>query len=116
MDRKNLSPSATGTLYVLAGAIVISFSPMFVRLDDVGPTAVAFYRLLWGAVALFGVAIMRRDRLVPSKSLFLLLTASALFLLSIWPAGISPSSTSVPAWRLSLLEHFTFYFMYSHMI
>ncbi len=79
MDFKNISPSAAGTLYVLTGAVCISFSPMFVRLEDVGPTAVAFYRLLWGGVALIAVAVLRRDRLVPSKSLFALLAMAAFF-------------------------------------
>ena len=79
MNRKTLSPSAAGTLYVLAGAVCISFSPLFVRLDDVGPTAVAFYRLLWGGVTLLIVALVRRDRLLPSKSLFLLMTLAGFF-------------------------------------
>lgn len=79
MTFKTLSPSAAGTLYVLAGAVCISFSPLFVRLDDVGPTAVAFYRLLWGGVALMAVALMRRDRLLPSRSLFALMVMAALF-------------------------------------
>lgn len=76
---ERLSPSAKGAAYVLAGAICISFSPLFVRLDDAGPTAVAFYRLLWGGIALLLVAISRRERLVPSKSLLLLMASAALF-------------------------------------
>ena len=79
MNFATLSPSAKGTLYVLAGAICISFSPLFVRLDDVGPTAVAFYRLLWGGVALLAAALVRRDRLMPSKSLFVVMAMAAFF-------------------------------------
>ena len=79
MNFATLSPSAKGTLYVLAGAVCISFSPLFVRLDDVGPTAVAFYRLLWGGVALLAAALIRRDRLLPSKSLFAVMAMAALF-------------------------------------
>ncbi len=79
MNFATLSPSAKGTLYVLAGAICISFSPLFVRLDDVGPTAVAFYRLLWGGVALLAAALARRDRLMPSKSLFAVMAMAAFF-------------------------------------
>ena len=79
MNIRTLSPSAIGALYVLAGAVCISFSPLFVRLDDVGPTAVAFYRLLWGGTALLAVALFRGERLLPSRSLFLLMLASAAF-------------------------------------
>lgn len=79
MNLKTFSPSVAGTLYVLAGAVCISFSPLFVRLDDVGPTAVAFYRLLWGGVALLAVALVRRDRLLPSKSMFSLMTLAGFF-------------------------------------
>lgn len=79
MNLNALSKSAKGTLFVLTGAVCISFSPLFVRLDDVGPTAVAFYRLLWGAVALLAVALLRHDRIVPSRSLFILMTVAAAF-------------------------------------
>jgi drug/metabolite transporter (DMT)-like permease len=79
MKLKSLSPSAGGSLYVLAGAFCISFSPLFVRLDDAGPTTVAFYRLLWGSAALMIAAVLRKDRLLPSKSLFLLMALAAFF-------------------------------------
>jgi drug/metabolite transporter (DMT)-like permease len=74
-----LSPTAAGAAFVLAGAVCISFSPLFVRLDDVGPTTVAFYRLLWGGASLALAAALRKDRLLPSKSLFPLMAAAALF-------------------------------------
>ncbi|MDR2488240.1 MAG: DMT family transporter [Desulfovibrio sp.] len=79
MKRAAISPARAGAVYVLAGATCISFAPLFVRLDDVGPTAVAFYRLLWGGVALAAAAVLRRDRLLPSKPLFLLMVAAAFF-------------------------------------
>ena len=79
MNLKTLSPAARGTLYVLAGAVCISFAPLFVRLDDVGPTAVAFYRLLWGGAALTAVAVLRRDRLLPSKFLFAIMALAGFF-------------------------------------
>ncbi|QKK03451.1 MAG: DMT family transporter [Pseudomonadota bacterium] len=39
-------------LYVTAGAVLISFSAVFVRLADVAPTTSGFYRMFFGAVAL----------------------------------------------------------------
>lgn len=82
MNASALSPSAKGALYVLGGAICISFSPLFVRLDDVGPTAVAFYRLFWGCIALFLVAFVRRERLMPSRPLLGLMVLAAAFFTS----------------------------------
>ncbi len=39
-------------LRVAAGAMLISFSPVFVRVAHVGPTTAAFYRMLFGGVGL----------------------------------------------------------------
>ncbi|MDL2316644.1 DMT family transporter [Desulfovibrio sp. OttesenSCG-928-A18] len=86
-----LPQSAKGTLYVLVGAVCISFSPLFVRLPDVGPTAAAFYRLLWGSVALFAVSFARKDRILPSgRVLVPMLLAAAFFTgdLSCWHRSI----------------------------
>lgn len=79
MIASRLSPSARGSLYVIGGAVCISFAPLFVRLDDVGPTAVAFYRLLWGSIALFAVALYRGERLLPDRSLLTLMALAAFF-------------------------------------
>lgn len=80
INLRSLAPATRGALYVLAGAVCISFAPLYVRLDDVGPTTVAVYRLLWGALALFPVAVMRRERIVPDKSACkIILLASLLF-------------------------------------
>lgn len=48
---------------LLAGATLISFSPVFVRLADVGPTASGFYRMSFGGTFLVAVAILRGDPL-----------------------------------------------------
>lgn len=80
MKPRSLPPSLVGAGYVVAGAFCISFAPLFVRMDDVGPTAVAFYRLLWGALALFVVALLRGDRILPGRStLGIMLLAALLF-------------------------------------
>ncbi len=47
------------TVRVAVGAFLISFSPVFVKLADVGPAAVAFYRLLIGGVVLLVLAMGR---------------------------------------------------------
>lgn len=85
------SPTAKGALFVISGAICISFAPLFVRLVDVGPTPVAFYRLLFGGLALLLIALARKERLVPDKAvLFMMLLAAAFFAgdLSCWHQSI----------------------------
>ncbi len=50
-------------IQVLAGAFLISFSSVFVKLVHVGPTAAMFYRFLFGALALFGAVIVKKESL-----------------------------------------------------
>lgn len=91
MNTASLSAAAKGSLYVVGGAICISFAPLFVHVVDVPPTSVAFYRLLFGAIALFAVALARRDRIVPDKSVFALMALAAAFFtadLSCWHQSI----------------------------
>lgn len=45
---------------MLAGTVFISFSAVFVRLADVGPTTAGFYRMLFGAVLLVAVVAVKR--------------------------------------------------------
>lgn len=55
--------AGSGALLVLVGAIVISFSPVFVKLADVGPTVAGVYRSLFGGVALLVFVAARRETL-----------------------------------------------------
>ncbi|MGH8400741.1 MAG: EamA family transporter, partial [Gammaproteobacteria bacterium] len=48
---------------LVLGAIMISFSAVFVKLVTIPPTASAFYRMLFGGVILLGVLLWRRERL-----------------------------------------------------
>ena len=45
---------------IFLGATIISFSSVFVKLVHVGPTAALFYRFLFGAIALFIAAPIRK--------------------------------------------------------
>jgi drug/metabolite transporter (DMT)-like permease len=64
--------------FVLAGAFLISFSAVFVKLAHVGPGAAAFYRLLFGGAALLGLALVRRENLRPSRGVLVWSAAAAL--------------------------------------
>lgn len=82
-------------LRLIAGAITISFSAVFVRLVEVPPTTSAFYRMLIGGVVILGWVIARRVplRLGRTASLALLAAGCAfaadlgLWHRSIWYVG-----------------------------
>ncbi len=63
---------------VLAGAFLISFSSVFVKIADVGPTAAAFYRFLFGFVALAAAAGIARERFWKGQTCFLWAAACGL--------------------------------------
>jgi drug/metabolite transporter (DMT)-like permease len=54
-----LQSRSVGALEVAAGAALISFSPVFVKLAHVGPVAAGVYRVLFGGLALVAVAAAR---------------------------------------------------------
>lgn len=69
-----------GYLLVFAGAVCISFAAFFVKDASVNPSAVAFYRLLFGAAALFVVALFQRVRIRPHReTLWIMVLAGAFF-------------------------------------
>lgn len=59
----NAAPHSRATLLVVIGAIIISFSPVFVRAADVGASAAGVYRTFFGGVALLVYVLLRRERL-----------------------------------------------------
>lgn len=70
---------------LFAGAFLISFSPVFVRLVSVPPTSSAFYRTLFGGVALAVYLVIDRRRPLPRRAIWLALgTAAVFFALDLW--------------------------------
>jgi len=70
---------------LFAGACLISFSPVFVRLVTVSPTAAGFYRALFGGMALSAWLLWRRERLLPAAAARAALVAAAVFFaLDLW--------------------------------
>ena len=51
-----------GTLFLMAGAFMISFSAVFVKLVQVGPTTAGVYRTLFGGIILAGMALARGEK------------------------------------------------------
>ncbi len=60
--RGKLTPATAALLQLVAGAALISFSPVLVNVAHVGPTVSGFYRLLFGGLALALIVLVRRDR------------------------------------------------------
>jgi drug/metabolite transporter (DMT)-like permease len=76
---------------LLVGATMISFSPVFVKLANVGPTAAGFYRTLFGGLFLLIVVAIRGDMVWRGiRPLGLALACGALFAadLSFWHRSI----------------------------
>src|SRR5690606_32518262 len=65
---------------LLLGATLISFAGVFVKLVDAGPTAAAFYRMLFGGLVLAAYVLARGERVRPrGKPLAFMALAAALF-------------------------------------
>lgn len=81
-----LSESAIAPLFlVLTGAVILSFSSVFVNLANVGPTVSGFYRLLLGGCILVAISVMRRDRFrVGGKVLWVMVAAGAFFAVDLY--------------------------------
>jgi drug/metabolite transporter (DMT)-like permease len=62
---------------LIAGAVMISFSAVFVKLVHVPPATSAFYRMLFGGLILLGIVCWRRERIrmTPAAAAMLMLVA-----------------------------------------
>ena len=80
--------SANPLLLLIFGAVCISFAPVFVKLvgaDRLGPTAMGFWRTLFGGLFLFSVATGQGRRLILSQRLFMFsLLAGFIFFLDLF--------------------------------
>ncbi len=64
---------------LLAGALMISFSAVFVRLTSVAPDVSGFYRVMIGGAVLLGIVLWRRERLLPSRAAIGAIGAASVF-------------------------------------
>lgn len=98
------------SLELLSGVVLISFSAVFVKLADVGPSAAAFYRMLFGGVLLFCIALVTRTKLWYGwKSFLLAAFCGALFAgdLAFWHRSIN----SVGPGLATILASFQVFFV-----
>jgi drug/metabolite transporter (DMT)-like permease len=85
----NDRPTEFNPLIVLVfGAFCIGFAPVFVKLvgeDRLGPTAIGFWRTLFGAVALFLLAVFRGSRpVLPTRLLKFSVLAGFIFFVDLF--------------------------------
>ncbi len=74
----------TNTLGVRMSNSLISFSPVFVKFVQVGPTTAAFYRMLFGGIILLAILLVRRERVWAGwRALGLAVVAGILFALDL---------------------------------
>ena len=77
---------------LLLGNVSLAFGPWFVRMADVGPVAVGFWRLMIALPFIWLIARVARQPIhVPKRSLTIVVAAAAIFYaldLAAWNAGI----------------------------
>jgi drug/metabolite transporter (DMT)-like permease len=107
---------------LVAGAIMISFSAVFVRLVTVPPTVSAFYRMAFGGAILVLVLLWRRERPRLSRRAFLVLGLAAFFFaldLFLWHRSIlylGPGvSTLLPNFQVFILAAVGVAFFKEHL-
>ncbi|NNC55954.1 MAG: DMT family transporter [Woeseiaceae bacterium] len=76
---------ANPTVRLFAGAAMISFSPVWVKLVSVSPTTSGFYRVLFGSIALAAYLLFKKQRLnLSTRAWTILIGASIFFALDLW--------------------------------
>ena len=69
-----------GLLQLTTGAVMISFSPVYVKLAHVGPITAGFYRMLFGGILLSAIVWIRGERLSHGPRSVLVALAGSIFL------------------------------------
>jgi drug/metabolite transporter (DMT)-like permease len=90
-DHLQNNPSSLGTIQVLAGAFMISFSAVFVKLAHVSPTSSAFYRVFFGGIFLILFVLISRHKLRVGWKPFGLIGLCGLFFavdLALWHRSV----------------------------
>ena len=103
IPRESPAPPSSGTAQLLAGAVMISFSAVFVKLASVGPTMSGFYRTLWGGLILAAWVLAKGGSLRPPAGAAKWIGLSGLFFaldLSFWHRsvfGVGPGLSTILA-------------------
>ena len=80
-----MNHSIKGSLSILSGAFLISFSPVFVNLVNIEPTVSGFYRMLFGSIALFIIYLIKNNENPLRKNISKFIVLGAIFFsLDLW--------------------------------
>ena len=80
-----MNNSIKGSLSILSGAFLISFSPVFVNLVSIEPTVSGFYRMLFGSIALFIIYLVKNNENPLRKNISKFIVLGAIFFsLDLW--------------------------------
>ncbi len=107
---RKISDRFVGVTLLVVGAILISFSAVFVKLTEVGPTMAGFYRFLFGGFILVAIVLLRGDELWKGFRLFLTAAVCGLFLAldtTLWHRSIH----SVGPGLATILANFQVFFL-----
>ncbi len=102
--------SFSSTFLVTIGAILISFSPVFVKISTVGPTLAGFYRTLIGGLVLLIIALIKQEKLWRGQRQLLLSSVAALLFalgLTFWHRSI----ISIGPGPSTILSNFQVFFL-----
>lgn len=106
-------------LYLLLGAVSISFAPIFVKLSDLSAGSVGFYRNLFGFLAIFTYACFQQKKfpLIQKNQIGLALLGGFIFCLDLYfwhlsikiiGAGLATVLANTQIFFAALLSHFYF--------
>ena len=80
-----MNHSIKGSLSILSGAFLISFSPVFVNLVSIEPTVSGLYRMLFGSIALFIIYLIKNNENPFRKNISKFIVLGAIFFsLDLW--------------------------------
>ena len=80
-----MNNSIKGSLSILSGAFLISFSPVFVNLVSIEPTVSGLYRMLFGSIALFIIYLIKNNENPFRKNISKFIVLGAIFFsLDLW--------------------------------
>lgn len=65
---------------LLIGSVLISFSPVFIRLADVDPDLAGCYRMLFAVIGLLPMLLLQKEKLLPDRKPLLLLIGCGIWL------------------------------------
>ena len=69
----------SSVLMVIIGAVMISFSGVYVKLAHVSPTVSGFYRMFFGGICLVLIVVLKKDKIWDGLGTFILSLLCGLF-------------------------------------